>query len=290
MPATGVPMKFGVSLFPLRPQQIIDVALQSEALGFDSLWLGEHVVTVMESASRFPYAGGTDDSHDAFHGNLPFYDAYAVLGYLAAITKRVKLVVSVSIVPLHDPFHLARSVTTLDLFSGGRFVFGAGGGWLKEEFEVLGRDFESRGKRFDETLDVMVRLFNEEVTEYSGAIFKVPAVGMSPKPQTRPHPPFVFGGHSKAALRRAAFRGDGWLASELSPEEIAPAIRRLEEMRAQAGRAETPFEVSCAVMGNIDEAKVARYAAAGVHRLVVRPWMRGRDAVENLAKLAERLL
>lgn len=283
-------MKFGVSLFPLRPQQIIDVALQSEALGFDSLWLGEHVVTAMESASRFPYAGQEDDSHAAFHGNLPFYDVYAVLGYLAAITKRVKLAISISIVPLHDPFHLARSVTTLDLFSGGRFIFGAGGGWLKEEFEILGRDFETRGKRFDETLDVMVRLFNDDVTEYSGTIFKVPPVGMSPKPQTRPHPPFVFGGHAKAALRRAAFRGEGWLASELSPEEIAPVIRHLNDLRAEANRADRPFEVSCAVMGDIDAALVARYEAAGVHRLVVRPWMRGRDAVENLAKLAERLL
>ncbi|WP_327754885.1 TIGR03619 family F420-dependent LLM class oxidoreductase (plasmid) [Sphingobium sp. SJ10-10] len=283
-------MKYGVSLFPLRPQQIIDVALCAEELGFDSLWLGEHVVTPVKSDSRFPYAGEDDDSHEAFHANLPFYDPYAVLAYLAAITKSVKLAVSVSIVPLHDPFHLARSVTTLDLFSKGRFMLGAGGGWLKEEFEILGRDFETRGKRFDETLDVMVSLFNNDVTEYDGVALKVPAIGMSPKPDTRPHPPFVFGGHAKPALRRAAHRGNGWLASELSPEEIAPLIGIIKRMREEAGRVDVPFEISCAVMGDPSDELIAQYEAVGVDRLVVRPWMRGRDAVANLTTLAGRIL
>lgn len=283
-------MKFGVSLFPLRPQQIIQVARTAEETGFDSLWLGEHVVAPIKAESRFPYAGEQDHGHDAFHANLPFYDPYAVLGYLAAITRKVKLAVSVSIVPLHDPFHLARSITTLDLFSDGRFLFGAGGGWLKEEFDILGRDFETRGRRFDETLDVLVSLFNDEVTEYAGQMLHVPPVGMSPKPQTRPHPPFVFGGHAKAALRRAAQRGDGWLASELSPEEIAPLIGTLRELRREAGRAEAPFEFSCAVMGEMERDLVVRYEDAGVDRLVVRPWMRGRDAAANLAQMAERLL
>lgn len=283
-------MKYGVSLFPLRPQQIIDVALVSEKLGYDSLWLGEHVVTPVQSDSRFPYAGEDDDSHDAFHANLPFYDPYAVLAYLAAITQNVKLAVSVSIVPLHDPFHLARSVTTLDLFSKGRFMLGAGGGWLKEEFDILGRDFEKRGKRFNETLDVMVSLFNDDVTEYQGETMTVPAVGMSPKPDTRPHPPFVFGGHAKPALRRAAQRGNGWLASELTPDEIAPLIAMLRDMREEAGRTAIPFEYSVAVQGEPSDEEIARYADVGVDRLVVRPWLRGRDAVANLKTLAERIL
>lgn len=283
-------MKFGVSLFPLRPQQIIDVALAAEQLGFDSLWLGEHVVTPVKSDSRFPYAGEDDTSHETFHANLPFYDPYAVLGYLAAITQKVKLAVSVSIVPLHDPFHLARSVTTLDLFSKGRFMLGAGGGWLKEEFDIMGRDFETRGKRFDETLDVMVSLFNDDITEYAGDVLQVPPIGMSPKPDTRPHPPFVFGGHAKPALRRAAKRGNGWLASELSPAEMGAPIAMLKQMREEAGRSDIPFEISCSVTGDLEEDIVARYAEAGVDRLVVRPWTRGRDAVANLTALAGRVM
>jgi alkanesulfonate monooxygenase SsuD/methylene tetrahydromethanopterin reductase-like flavin-dependent oxidoreductase (luciferase family) len=181
-------------------------------------------------------------------------------------------------------------VTTLDLFSKGRFMLGAGGGWLKEEFDIMGREFETRGKRFDETLDVMVSLFNNDVTEYSGAILNVPPIGMSPKPDTRPHPPFVFGGHAKPALRRAAQRGNGWLASELSPEEIRAPIAALKQIREDAGRSDMAFEISCAVMGDLEGDLVARYEDAGVDRLVVRPWLRGRDAVTNLTALAGRVM
>ncbi len=282
-------MKFGVSLFPLRPEQIIDVTLKAEELGYDSVWLGEHVVTPMQSDSTFPYAGGDDDSHDAFHGTLPFYDPYAVLNYLAALTRTIRLAVSISIVPLHDPFHLARSATTLDLFSKGRFIFGMGGGWLKEEFEILGRDWETRGTRFNETLEVMTSLFTREVTEYSGKTLTVPPVGMVPKPQSQPHPPFVFGGHAKAALRRAARWGNGWLASELSPEEMLASVKTLEALRTEAGRGDEPFEISCHVMGEPDAEMVQQYADAGVDRLVVRPWLKGREAVDNITRLAERL-
>ena len=282
-------MKFGVALFPLRPQQIVEVALKAEELGFDSVWLGEHVVTPVQNQSRFPYAGDQDDAHDAFHPGLPFYDPYAVLGFLAGQTRTLKLAVSVSIVPLHDPFRLARSVTTLDLFSNGRFIFGMGGGWLKEEFEILGRDWETRGTRFNETLEVMVSLFNDEVTEYHGRTLAVPPVGMIPKPQTRPHPPFVFGGHAKAALGRAARYGNGWLASELAPAEMAAAVATLTRLRTGQGRGDVPFEVSVSVTGEVELDTVQRYADAGVHRLVVRPWFKGRDAVPNLCRLAERL-
>jgi probable F420-dependent oxidoreductase len=281
-------MKFGVSLFPLRPQQIIDVALQAESLGFDSVWLGEHVVTPIKNESKFLNAGEKEGSH-TFRASLPFYDPYAVLAYLAAITKKVRLVVSISIVPLHDPFHLARSATTLDLFSAGRFVFGMGGGWLQEEFEILGRDWDSRGQRFDESLDVLISLFNDEITEYKGKSLTVPPVAMIPKPMTRPHPPFVFGGHAKVALRRAAQRGNGWLASELSPSEIAGSIAMLRQLREEAGRSALPFEISCHINEDPDAALVDRYAQAGVDRLVVRPWVKGSDAVSKLTRLAERL-
>jgi probable F420-dependent oxidoreductase len=282
-------MKFGVSLFPLRPAQVIEVALKAEACGFDSVWLGEHVVTPVANESKFPYAGEQTDSHDAFHAQLPFYDPYAVLGYLAGLTRTLKLAVSVSIVPLHDPFRLARSVTTLDLFSNGRFLFGMGAGWLKEEFEILGRNFDTRGRRFDETLDVMISLFNDEVTAFEGKTLSVPSVGMIPKPLTRPHPPFIFGGHAVPALRRAARRGNGWLASELSPEEVAAALRTIGKFRSDAGKAGEPFEISCHINGDPDLELVKRYADAGVDRLVVRPWVKGRDAVGNLTRLAERL-
>ncbi|GGC27634.1 LLM class F420-dependent oxidoreductase [Novosphingobium marinum] len=284
-------MKFGVALFPLRVEQMKELVPAAEEMGFDSVWLGEHVVTPLKHDSKFPYSPEAGkDSHDAFHANLPFYDPYAALGYLAAITSTMKLAVSISIVPLHDPFHLARSAMTLDLFSNGRFMFGAGSGWLKEEFDIMGRDFKTRGKRLDETLDVMVSLFNEEVTTYDGETLKIPPVAMSPKPASRPNPPFFFGGHAKVALRRAAHRGSGWLANEMPPEEMVEAVKTLQELRNDAGRSDIPFEVSNGLIGDVDADMVKRYEDAGCDRLVVRPWLRGRDALKNLTELADRLL
>lgn len=284
-------MKLGVALFPLRAEQMIELVPAAEAMGFDSVWLGEHVVTPVSHDSKFPYVPDEgNDSHEAFHANLPFYDPYAALGFLGGITKTIKLAISISIVPLHDPFHLARSVTTLDLFTKGRFIFGAGGGWLKEEFDIMGRDFASRGKRFDETLDVMVKLFNDDVVQYEGETMTIPPVAMTPKPITRPHPPFVFGGHAKAALRRAAKRGNGWLANEMPPEEMVDAVATLKSLREEAGRSHIDFEVSNGLLGECDADLVKRYEDAGCDRLVVRPWVRGRDAMKNLTELAERLL
>lgn len=278
-------MKFGISLFPLRPEQMIDVTKKAEELGFDSVWLGEHVVTPWHSESKFPYADEQKDSHDNFHGGLPFYDPYAVLGYLAAVTSTIRLAVSVSIVPLHDPFRLARSATTLALFSKDRFVFGMGGGWLKEEFDIMEKDFSTRGKRFNETLDVMNSLFTEQVTEYDGEVLKVPPVGMVPKPQTPP--PYVFGGHSKAALKRAAKYGSGWLASEATPEELAPLVEMLQAFREQEGRADLPFEISCHMNEKPSASLIQAYEEVGVQRLVVRNWEKGREAMDGLVKMAE---
>jgi probable F420-dependent oxidoreductase len=282
-------LKYAVNIFLLRPQQVIDVALQAEKLGYDAIWVGEHVVTPVQNASHFPYAGDADEMHSNFNANIPFYDSPSLLGYLAAITKTVKMGTSVSIIPVHDPFHLARSVATLDIFSQGRFRLGIGTGWLKEEFDILGVDFASRGKRTDETLDIMVSLFNDEVTTYDGEIFKVPPIGLNPKPITRPHPPFVVGGHAPAALRRAARRGDAWMAASLRPAEIAPMIAKIKEMRAEAGRDGLPFEVMNGVQNLHDFGPdmVKAYEDAGVDTLVVSPWTRGSLAAEGMAQFAE---
>ncbi|MCG7633277.1 LLM class F420-dependent oxidoreductase [Gordonia McavH-238-E] len=279
-------MKFGIALFPLRPHQLIDVSERAELLGYDSVWVGEHTVTPVQNDSEFPYAGDGDNGHDAFHANLPFYDPYAVLGHIAARTDRLRLAVSVSIVPLNDPFHIARSAATVDQLSGGRFILGMGAGWLREEYEVLGKDFDTRGKRFDESLDVLDSLFDDDVTEYHGEQLRVPPVAMTPKPMTRPHPPYVFGGHSPAAMRRAATRGDGWLASELSPAEVARALDDLHRRRAAAGRETSPFEVSVHLTGDVSREAIDEYREAGVDRLVIRPWVRGSRAVDAIDEFA----
>jgi probable F420-dependent oxidoreductase len=281
-------VKYAITMFLLRPQQIIDVTLQAEKLGYDSVWLGEHVITPAQNDSHFPY-GGENDDHAGFNAHIPFFDPYAVFSYLAALTTTLKMGLSVSIVPLHDPFHLSRSVMTLDVFSKGRFELGVGTGWLKEEFDIMGRDFASRGKRLEESLDIMESLFANEITTYDGEHFKVPPIGLNPKPVTQPHPPFIFGGHAPAALRRAAVRGDGWMGADLSPDEVAPMVVKMKEMRAAAGRGNDPFEVGCGYRGPLDHDLVERFRDAGVERLMIAPWTRGREAVEGITRFAERM-
>jgi probable F420-dependent oxidoreductase len=283
-------LKYGISAFLLRPQQMVDIAVGAEALGYDSIWFGEHLIAPSQHKSEFPIAGDLGMDHAAFNGNIPFFDPYATACYLAALTKTIKFGTSVSIVPLHEPFQFARTIMTADVLSNGRFMLGVGSGWLKEEFDIMGIDFATRGKRLDEILDVMTKLFTEEEASYSGEVFQVPPVNFSPKPLTRPHPPYIIGGHSKPALRRAAQRGNGWFATGLSPDLIAPLIASVREMREAAGRADLPFEISCHLPAEPDEDLVARYEKVGVERIVVSPWTRGRDAVPGIERFAQRFI
>ena len=280
-------MRYGVGLFPLRPSQMVEVAVAADALGFDSVWIGEHVISPDTFESRYPYHDDTDDDRPAFHSRMPFYDPYAVLAHLAAHTERVQLALSVSIVPLHDPYHLARSVMTVDHLSNGRFQFGIGAGWLREEFEIVGADWERRGQRMEEMLHLMRLLWSEESVEFHGAFYDLPPSGMEPKPLTTPHPPFVFGGASPAALRRTAEFGDGWYGVGLDLEGVRRCVDDIRRRRADTDRTD-PVEITVGWNDPLSEDVVAALADAGTDRIVVRPWDRGREAVSAIARFADR--
>jgi probable F420-dependent oxidoreductase len=278
-------VRFAVSLFPLRPQQMVDVAVEAESLGFDAVWLGEHIISPLRMSSDYPYASSTEEA-PAYHSHLPFYDPYAALSFIAARTTRLRLGLSLSIVPLHDPYHLARSVATIDLFSEGRFLFGVGAGWLREEFDILGRPWDRRGARLEESLEVMMRLWNDHEPSFDGEFFKLPPSAMEPKPRTLPHPPFFFGGLTPVALRRAARLGDGWIGVGLKVDEVAPKVEELQRLRADVGRGDDPIEISM-IMSNLPTVEdVTTLEAAGVDQIVVRPWTKGRDAVQNVRAFA----
>ena len=282
-------MEYAVSLFPLRPAQMVEVATTAEELGFGTAWIGEHIISPLDMSSRYPYADH-DEQAPAYHSHLPFYDPYAALSYLAARTTTLRLGLSLSIVPLHDPYHLARSVATLDLFSEGRFLFGVGAGWLKEEFEIVGRPWDRRGARLEESLAVMERLWNDTEPAFDGQFFSLPPSAMEPKPLTRPHPPYFFGGISPVALDRAARLGDGWIGVGLELDAIAPVVADLRRRREEVGRGSDPIEVSM-ILGTMRPTRddIARLADAGVDQVVLRPWIKGREAVPNLRALAADL-
>ena len=264
---------------------MVEIACEAEALGFDAVWLGEHIISPVSMDSRYPYAESSDES-PAYHSHLPFYDPYAALAFVAARTERIRLGLSLSIVPLHDPYHLARSVATLDLFSGGRFLFGVGTGWLKEEFDIVGQPWDRRGARLEESLALMVRLWNDSEPTFEGEFFSLPPSAMEPKPLTLPHPPFFFGGITPVALRRAAKLGDGWIGVGLKIPEVGPVVKELHSLRHELGRAGEPLEISLILSSSPTKEDVRALEDAGVDQVVVRPWVKGRDALGNLRALA----
>ncbi|ADP80911.1 TIGR03619 family F420-dependent LLM class oxidoreductase [Pseudofrankia inefficax] len=293
-------MRFGLFLTPLRMEQMREVTVEAERAGFDSVWLGEHLVAPVDIASDYPYQQPWATRETHFHAGIPLFDPYAVFGHLAALTKTIRFGIGVSVVPLHDPFRLARSIVTLDHIAPARFMLGVGTGWIREEFAIVGREFQARGARLDEMLDVMERLWRDDVASYEGAVFRLPPARFEPKPVSVPQ--LVFGGHSTVALRRAAARGTGWLGVDLAPEALGPVVERLRTLRREQG---IPSDLEISVLVGLAEPNsgpdgtgvldrltgelVERYAEAGADRLVIRPWTRGSFAVRNLLRAAEVL-
>jgi probable F420-dependent oxidoreductase len=228
---------------------------------------------------------------------VDFYEPLITLAYVAARTSRVRLGVSVYVVPYRNPVVTAKLIATLDALSGGRVIFGAGVGWLREEFRAVGADARVRGRVTDEYLEVCRRLWRDEVASFDGAHYQLPPVCTGPKPVQRPWPPIWIGGNSPAALARAVARGDGLHLIDLSAQEIAPIVARLDDRLRHAGRSRASFTVSLrksvpfGANSPIDTDALRRErdeaAQAGVDYLVLGP--RGAASVDDLDASFEAL-
>jgi probable F420-dependent oxidoreductase len=277
-------VKFGLNVVPIRLDELGGCAVRAEELGFESLWVGEHVVTPTEL--RYPYPDG--DGTPPFAPNSRFVEPFATMAHLAALTSRIRLGTGVLILPLHPVLPVARAIATVDVLSGGRVSLGLGVGWMREEFEAVGQGFTDRGSRTDEMIEILDLLFTQDRPSFDGVHHQLPAMGFEPKPVQRPRPPFLIGGSSAPALRRAARAGDGWYGSQDPPDTIAGTIAELHRLRAEYGRADEPFEIT-ALTGwgqGYDPGLVTAYAAAGVDRLVVTPWARSREALAAIERFA----
>lgn len=282
------PIKIGVPLFMLRPEQMTAVAQRAEALGFESVWVAEHLVFPAQIRSRYPYAA---DGVPPINPATPLLDPLLVLMQVAARTERIRLGTNVYILPLRHPLAVARMAMTLDLLAQGRFIFGIGVGWLEEEFEAAGVDFATRAGRTREYVRAIRVLWTEPEPSFAGRYVSFGPLKFEPKPAQKPHPPIVFGGESAAALRRAAALGDGWYGVGHTPLTAGEQVARLRALLTEAERPDAPFEITVSHGASeltVDD--VARYAEAGVHRVVSLPWRRGREAEEGLQRLAERVL
>lgn len=274
-------MRFGLNVVPVYPFALPDVAMRAEKLGFESLWVGEHV------AVPYDVPGGYPGGRPPFRPDSHFVEPFVTIAHLAGVTSSIRLGTGVAIFPLRSPLHLARTIAATDVFSNGRLSLGIGVGWLKDEFDIVGQPWEHRGQRLDECLQVLDRLFNDERPEFHGRFYELPAIGFEPKPVQRPHPPFLVGGSSPAALRRAARVGDGWYGGMQSPADAETIIGQLHQMRTELER-EGPFEITviAAWGAAFDRAVVDSYEAVGVDRLVVTPRPRSSRVVEGMEAFA----
>jgi probable F420-dependent oxidoreductase len=231
-----------VGVFLLASEQAADpaiVAKKAEELGFASFWVPEHAILPVHYTSRYP--ASPDGRIPAAVGVIA--DPFVALARASATTSTIKLGTGVCLIPERNPLMLAKEVATLDHYSGGRFLFGIGAGWLKEETEIMGGDFAHRWTQTKEAILAMKELWTKEESEYRGQYYNFPAVRSFPKPAHKPHPPVLLGGSSKYVFKRIVEWGDGWLPTGVSADAIQRGCATLNELAEKAGRDPKTLEV-----------------------------------------------
>jgi probable F420-dependent oxidoreductase len=258
-------MSIGTSV-PL-PAYTIDpafMARKAEELGFESIWYAEHPILPVHSDSQFPSGGPIPESY------AHFTDPYIALARASGATTTIKLATGITLVPERNPLLLAKEVASLDRFSGGRFLFGIGAGWNREETEIMGGDFDHRWTQVREAVAVMKELWTKEEAEFHGRYYNFPPVKCNPKPVQQPHPPVILGGLAKNVLRRVATWGDGWMPNRITPSEVEKGRTILDTLAAEMGR--EPSSITISVYGQPPNRELVQSLLnAGADRVVVRP-------------------
>lgn len=258
-------MKIGLVIF--LTDYSIDVgvlAKRAEEMGFESLWLPEHPIIPVEFKTPVTF---TADS------KLPKYyydtvDPFVALGKAAGVTTTMKLATGVCLLPERNPLLLAKEVATLDLISGGRFLFGIGAGWLKEETEIMGGDFEHRWTQTKESVMAMKELWGKTRSEHHGKYYNFPPVYSFPRPVQRPHPPIILGGSAPRVIERVVAWGDGWIPTQATPERIREGREKIDRLAKATGRDPASIELS-AFWQPPDRDLIRRLEQAGAVRVVI---------------------
>ena len=230
-------MKFWQSLAFVEMDQMVELAQFCEDAGFHGVSYGDHLVTTKEQVDEYLY----QDSGNVFwNPDTHWPDPWVLTAALAQATTTLQFLSTIYILPMRDPLSAAKALSTAAYMSGDRVTLGAGVGWQKAEFEMVGQDFHTRGKRVDEMLAMMPQLMSGEMTEYQGKFYNIPAVKMSPG--TNKPIPIMIGGYAPAAMRRAS-RFDCWMATSHTEVEIYPLLNTLKEIREAYGTADISFDI-----------------------------------------------
>jgi probable F420-dependent oxidoreductase len=261
------------------------LAKRAEELGFDSLWLPEHPIFPVTTVSPFPLGGPIP------HFYAEIIDPFVGLARASAVTQTIKLGTGICLVPERNPLLLAKEIATLDHFSAGRFIFGIGAGWVKEETQIMGGDFAHRWTQTQEAIMAMKALWTQEEAEYHGRYYDFPPVRSFPKPAQTPHPPIFLGSvTSPNVFKRIVAWGDGWMPVGVSLEQIKHGREALNELAAQAGRDPRSIQIVAFFVPPDPEALKAFEGAGADAALVALETSGEKEALRKLEEIAQRVL
>ena len=258
-------MRFAISLAFQPVDQLVVLAREADACGYDALAIPDHVVELEELETPYPY---TSDGARRWDHSADWPDPWVLTGALAQVTERIRFFTSVYVPALRSPYLVAKAVGTAAVLAPGRVALGVGAGWCREEFELMGQDFGSRGRRTDEALDLLQQLWRPGWTESEGPHYPTPRLVMEPTPTT--DIPIYVGGLSEVAFARAA-RHQGWIGDLYSVEEAGLHARRLAEIREQTG-ATGDFRVITALTDAFLPEQFATAEGLGVTDVWTMPW------------------
>ena len=262
-------MKHWISLVNVpEVDQFVEIAKHAEEVGYYGITLADHLVMPTRiTESVYPY---TPDGKIWWAEDNPWPDPWVTLTAMGVATKKLHLATNIYLAALRDPFTGARAVAAASIFTEGRIHCGVSVGWIKEEYDLLGIDFHTRGRRLDETIEVMRKLWTGKSVDHKGEFFQFENALMAPAPFG--HVPIWSGGASKAALRRAA-RNDGWLGVPQMLDQLLETIKGFQVIRKELGKQDDPFDVCCSLMQPLTPDVQAQLEELGADNNMVLPWV-----------------
>ena len=269
-------MDFCIAVAYSDPRHLCEIARTAEESGFGGIVISDHVVHPKKLSTPYPY---TRDGKPRWDADSPWPDPLIAVAAMAAVTSTIRFITSVLVLPLRHPVLAAKSVATAAVLSGDRLTLGVGAGWMREEFATLGQDFETRGRRLTESIEVLRALLAGGWVEHRGEFFEFDAVQMNPVPSAAV--PIYGGGLSSAALRRAARLCDGWASEIQTRDEFDEIMSQLRAYRSESSRAKEPFGICAALRDVYDLDGYRAMQERGVTELITVPWLFYGDARQS---------